>query len=760
MRSSSFPGFRLALCVLVACLALSAATTTAAGAIAAKAGSTALTGGANLSGASALAISASTKSIVRSAVLSTTGQNMWGSGTGGPPDADLTLFNETWNETDTFGDKVTTCPLDVCSSYGAQFVGSVSGEIGMSIRIEGLEDGTLSVTYPVTVNFEAPADNSFDPGAAVDIETSMVVDPANARIVASFPQLDYVALDGVLEANASLTGELCVFACLPSPPGNVFPPIAISHEGEIVGLDPSEINTCFETLPLGFPWLLNTYPNDRCGEDGYFFNPDVAVASTFNAADGTISATGKDTYAILPVNVLPGGGTEVSFGAVSVNWTVFKAIITAIETMEQDLEFTPRVDVNLNWGKDLGFKVLNGVDDSQLQSGTSTSATFKVGDTLRLTTNSLNNKVIPVTPTLSMGSATMSNDTRNASATVARLEALAFNVVSYDAEGGPVPEGFGPVYTENFPVGTTRASIFNDSFAIGGFNSPVLEPFSLVPRPIVEVRKDVVPANAPGRFNLKIDGGTVAPNVGDAGTTGRVVVEPGTRVISETAGTGANLNFFDISITCVQSDGGAVHTRSAGASPGLGSSMNLLLTGGEDLVCMVKNRLPAASECDAMVFDNVILGTPGSNTLKGTNKRDIIIGYGGDDVIESGAADDCVSGNAGNDRIELGAGNDVGEGGTGNDQIGAGAGNDIVYGGAGNDRLEAGAGNDSVYAEDGDDVVDGGDGVDNVLGGAGNDTLTGGNESDRLDAGLGVDVANGSNGVDVCIAERKTNCER
>lgn len=262
-----------------------------------------------------------------------------------------------------------------------------------------------------------------------------------------------------------------------------------------------------------------------------------------------------------------------------------------------------------------------------------------------------------------------------------------------------------------------------------------------MPRPVVEVRKDVVPANAPGRFDLQIDGATVASDVGDAGSSGRVVLEPGAHVISEAEGTGADLDFFDITITCVRSDGGAVHTRSAGTSPGLGSSMDLVLTGGEDLVCTIQNRLPAPAECDAMVFDNIILGTPGKDTLRGTNRPDMIIGYGGDDVIESGAADDCVAGTAGNDRIELGAGHDVSDGGTGND------------------RLQAGPGDDLVRAGDGDDVVDGGDGADDLFGGSGHDTLTGGSDSDRLDGEVGIDTTIGSSGVDACIAETKRNCE-
>lgn len=699
-----------------------------------------------------------TKSIERSATLSTTDQNMWGSGASSATDVELVLFNETWNESGGFGGVESVCIDTLCAYFGASINASVSGEIGMSIVIDGLEGGTLSVTYPVTVTFTAPADNSFDPGAAVDIKTSMVVDSTKAKIVSSFPALDHVGLNGILDFKAAASGSGCVIGCIE---GEIFN-IDEGWDGEIFGLDPTDINTCFEALPLGFPWLLSTYTNDRCADKGYFFDPDVEVVSTFNA-DGTISATGQDQYAVIPVNAYPWGGQNFDLGLTTIGYSLFNAIITAIETMKQDLLFTPRVDVTLNWAKDLGYEVLDGSNDGELSSGSGTSATFKVGDTLRLTTNSLNSKVIPITPTLSMGSATMANNTRNANTTDARLVALSFTIGT-PASGtrDATSDSAGPVYEESFPLGTTEASIFNATFNIGGFNSSVLEGFEIVPRPIVEVRKSVVPFNSPGRFNLKIDNAILAANVSDGDSTGRIVVEPGTRVISETAATGSDLNFFDISITCVESDGGAVHTQSAGASPGLGSSMDLVLTGGEDLICTIKNRLPAPSECDTMVFDNVILGTPGSNaadTLKGTNQRDIIIGYGGNDIIDSGSGDDCVSGIGGNDRIELGAGNDVGDGGDGNDNFGAGPGDDIIHAGAGNDEVGAGAGNDLVYGDAGDDVVSGGAGIDTIEGGDGKDTLTGGSEKDALDGGPGIDAAHGSSGVDSCVAETKTNCE-
>jgi Ca2+-binding RTX toxin-like protein len=189
-----------------------------------------------------------------------------------------------------------------------------------------------------------------------------------------------------------------------------------------------------------------------------------------------------------------------------------------------------------------------------------------------------------------------------------------------------------------------------------------------VPRPVVEVRKAVVPAIAPGSFDLLIDGETHATDVGDGGTTGRLVLEPGTRTIAVAEGTDADLRYYDTSITCVHADGGAVHTSAAGPSPGLGHSMDLVLTGGEDLICTVQNRLPVPAECDAMTFDNVILGTPGADVrdiLIGTTGNDIIVGYGGNDVIVGGPGDDCLSGNDGDDVLSGGPGNDVIDGGSG-----------------------------------------------------------------------------------------------
>jgi hypothetical protein len=192
---------------------------------------------------------------------------------------------------------------------------------------------------------------------------------------------------------------------------------------------------------------------------------------------------------------------------------------------------------------------------------------------------------------------------------------------------------------------------------------------------VVEVRKSLVPTIAPGHFDLLIDGAAHAVDVRDGGTTGRIVVDPGARTIAEAEGTDADLRYYDITITCRHRTTGETHTASAGSRPGLGSSMSVTLTGGEDLICTVRNRLPVPSECDSMTFDSVILGTPDSDAadrLKGTIGRDMIVGYGGGDTIVGLAGDDCLAGNGGDDIISAGEGNDVIDGGPGDDICTAG----------------------------------------------------------------------------------------
>ncbi|MDQ4038399.1 MAG: Ig-like domain-containing protein, partial [Actinomycetota bacterium] len=132
-----------------------------------------------------------------------------------------------------------------------------------------------------------------------------------------------------------------------------------------------------------------------------------------------------------------------------------------------------------------------------------------------------------------------------------------------------------------------------------------------------------------------------------------------------------------------------------------------------------------------------VLGTPGNDTLKGTQGADVICGLGGNDVLTGNNGADILYGGSGDDRLEGGNGNDILQGAAGTDTLLGGNDNDALSGGSGNDRLEGGYGNDSILA---------GPGIDQLVGSNGNDSL------DAVD-GVGGDSLSGGSGTDSCLRD-------
>jgi len=81
-----------------------------------------------------------------------------------------------------------------------------------------------------------------------------------------------------------------------------------------------------------------------------------------------------------------------------------------------------------------------------------------------------------------------------------------------------------------------------------------------------------------------------------------------------------------------------------------------------------------------------IVGTAGSETLRGTRRADVIVALGGSDKVLARGGNDLVCGGAGNDRLSGGPGRDVLAGGAGRDRLTGGAGRDRCVGAAGPDR--------------------------------------------------------------------------
>lgn len=170
--------------------------------------------------------------------------------------------------------------------------------------------------------------------------------------------------------------------------------------------------------------------------------------------------------------------------------------------------------------------------------------------------------------------------------------------------------------------------------------------------------------------------------------------------------------------------------------------------------------------CAGTLGNDVILGSPLADDIRGRAGDDIICGGGGDDIIRGGAGADHLFGQAGADTIYGGLGDDHLHGNDGPDELHGGPGDDLIYGGLGMDTIHGGSGadaisggrradaiwgedgDDEIYGDRGDDFLDGGDGMDLLVGGRGDDLLEGRAGADQLFGNLGADVLYGQDGDD------------
>ncbi len=121
-----------------------------------------------------------------------------------------------------------------------------------------------------------------------------------------------------------------------------------------------------------------------------------------------------------------------------------------------------------------------------------------------------------------------------------------------------------------------------------------LEDF-ISPAPIVvgncklEVKKAIVPASDPGKFNLLVDGAIKKNDAQDGQGTGPVPVTTSSRAIpiAEQAGTGTNLSNYSTSLACVLRGTTETIPVTAGALNQSGSVGPL--TNGNDVVCTITN---------------------------------------------------------------------------------------------------------------------------------------------------------------------------
>jgi hypothetical protein len=113
----------------------------------------------------------------------------------------------------------------------------------------------------------------------------------------------------------------------------------------------------------------------------------------------------------------------------------------------------------------------------------------------------------------------------------------------------------------------------------------------------LEVIKNLLPDNAPGQFDLLVDGVVRATAVGDLGTTGIMVVAAGTNVspgavhtVGEAASGATNLADYNITISCVERGTNNPVANGTGAGP-----LNVPVQPGQDIICTVTNSYNKAT---------------------------------------------------------------------------------------------------------------------------------------------------------------------
>jgi Ca2+-binding RTX toxin-like protein len=104
---------------------------------------------------------------------------------------------------------------------------------------------------------------------------------------------------------------------------------------------------------------------------------------------------------------------------------------------------------------------------------------------------------------------------------------------------------------------------------------------------------------------------------------------------------------------------------------------------------------------------DVIVGTPGPDTLFGRARADLIFGLAGDDLLYGGNGPDRIFAGPGDDGVRGGNGPDTIRGGLGADRIAGGNGNDLILaaGDEAVDTIQCGDGRRDLAIVDQDDRV-------------------------------------------------------
>ncbi|MBK8045874.1 MAG: choice-of-anchor K domain-containing protein [Anaerolineales bacterium] len=163
--------------------------------------------------------------------------------------------------------------------------------------------------------------------------------------------------------------------------------------------------------------------------------------------------------------------------------------------------------------------------------------------------------------------------------------------IRWETPGGVALEGdvFFLALKTGFPTGATTAGVVSASG--GATTAEIAGPVCTSPVAIgnkesaavttgLEVRVAVAPTTDSGRFDLQVDGVTLADDVAHGGTTGLQLIAAGTHNIAQLAGADTALDDYVTDVSCQVIGGGTWKPDASG---------NVLIQSGETVVCTYSN---------------------------------------------------------------------------------------------------------------------------------------------------------------------------
>jgi PKD repeat protein len=491
------------------------------------------------------------QALVFPVTFETTGQNLWGPGSGDAPSSNTyTFFSQTWNKSDSERRKERLEGLD----FGAEIGGSTSGEISLGAEFKGFSGGGVSVHYPVDISLSVPPADSFRPGERISIGSSALVKPGASMTVA--PSAGDIALVGTFAFSGGATADVCFLECEEDIP--IVPTISIPRQsGKILAL--TELEQVCDFAQTAHPTnhlLTIVYPSSGCEineQQAWAYNlpftgklglPNLSMTTTLLSDGKTLRAYGKHSDFINLEVDLAGIMTSVTGGTIGVaipplipgvtaEATAFAStgIVTVSQT--QEVKFSPTIQGTLvlpPGAPAVAWTVVNPAGVT-VDAGFGRTIIFDVGNTVQIDVPSdlEPGELINVTPTFAMKNA--ANFSNNVTTTFKTdIESKAMEVVvetpEFEVSPGYVKEPkqcypllgcteevkvpavmapdikvkLGPLWQYTLPAYTgTNNSLFDGNtppWSLGGFSAGAGASFTLNPQyePVVSITGPTAPA--------------------------------------------------------------------------------------------------------------------------------------------------------------------------------------------------------------------------------------------------------------------------